>query len=280
MSAPTQLITSERLRLACGLVSLILWLPVRPIFPQSGQTGSLDASFDPGVMVEDVSSNTTTSKLGLKRGDVLLLWRCVGSRLELKSPFDFSRVERHRVACSGPSQFEGLRGTEHHTWDLGPEYWGITVQPNFKARLRSKYDEGVSFFAKHMFSAALDSWHELVSQSAPSWLQPWLALRAADLFAEARLWPEADTNYQRAAELAPETEPLVLADILYAWGEAFWRRSEWEHAEQRYRLALAEAERDGDIVYIAKMLNGLGSASLNGSSEEIVGGIGFGQLAK
>src|SRR5258707_7703024 len=102
-----------------------------------------------------------------------------------------------------------------------------------------------------MYSAALDSGNEFVSESQWSWLQPWLALRVADLFAEAKLWPEADTNYQRAVDLAAKTEPLVLADILYAWGEAFWQRREWEHAEQRYRLGLAEAERDGDIVYIA-----------------------------
>jgi CHAT domain-containing protein/tetratricopeptide (TPR) repeat protein len=90
-----------------------------------------------------------------------------------------------------------------------------------------------------------------------------LALRAADLFAEAKLWPEADSNYQRSVDLAGRTGPVVLAEILYAWGEAYWRRSEFEQAEQRYRRALAEAERDGDNLYIAKMLNSLGSAALN-----------------
>ncbi len=204
--------------------------------------------------------------MGIQRGDVLLLWECGDSKLHFESPVDFYRTQGHMVTCAGPSQVEGLRGSEHHTWALGRGDWGISVQPNFIDSLQSKYDEGLSLFTKHMYPSALDCWHELANQAPPSWLQPWLSLRAAEFFAEARVWQRADVNYQKAADLASEARgggSLVLAEILYAWGEAFWQRSDWEQAERRYRKALAEVERYGDVQQIGKMLNCLGSVALN-----------------
>ena len=245
------------------LVALIVSPLVRLIVAQSPQHESMAATVEPGVMVEAVHPNTAGARTGVRLGDVVFRWRCDDAKHELESPFEFSRAERLSVTCKAPSQLEGRRGNDRHTWTLGRGNWGITVQPNFGRAGRSAYEEGLSLFNRHLFAAASDRWHDLGSQG-PRWFEPWLALRAAEMFTESKLWPEADRNYKRAVDLADGAGREVLSDILCAWGEAFFQRSEWEEAEHCYRQALSEAERDpSDTLYVAAILNSLGSVALN-----------------
>jgi CHAT domain-containing protein/Tfp pilus assembly protein PilF len=109
---------------------------------------------------------------------------------------------------------------------------------------------------------AAQVWEALADQNLGLSLQTWLLFSAADLYGDSRQWERADVYYQRA--VASSTKPKILAQVLKAWGETFWRRNRWDEAEERFQSALLEAGKSGsDTLVVARCLNSLGSVALN-----------------
>jgi len=184
---------------------------------------SLAAGFHQGVVVETVSRQGAGTGAGVRPGDTFLQWSCSGTTGALDTPFDFRTIETEALACGAATAVRGLRGMEQRVWRLPRIEWGISVRPTFDDRIRTDYFEGRKLAEQGNLGGAARVWEALVDQNLGLSLQTWLLFRTADLYANDRQWDRADVYYQRAVELASRTKPAILAQVLKAWGETFWR---------------------------------------------------------
>ena len=197
-----------------------------------------------GVVVAKVAKNSKGEKAGLKEGDLLLRWVRNDAQGEIESPFDLSQIETEQ-APRGNVTIDGLRGTEKQTWTLGPANWGISTRPNLPESLLNSYLESEELAKAGKPAQAAQQAQEAAKQIEsphPDWLKAWFLFHAAELFAVAAQWQQADGSYQDAVQQA-SGEPAIAARLLLAWADTYQQRSDWANAEKYYQQAIAESRK-------------------------------------
>ena len=198
-----------------------------------------------GVVVEKVAKNSEAEKAGLKEGDLLLHWARGDAQGEIQSPFDLRQIETEQ-APRGNVTINGLRGVDKQAWTLGPDSWGIKARPNLPEPLLASYREGREHANAAKPVEAADEWRALakkIENSKPAWLCPWLLSQAAESFADARQWQEADSSYQDAVQQAGGAGSVIVAQLLRAWAVTYQKRNDGSNAEKYYQQAIAESRK-------------------------------------
>jgi len=257
----------KRLILISGMLfAAVLICPVLGSETLSQQNTSLVI---PGVVVEKVAPHGESEKAGLQEGDILLAWSRGDNKGEIQSPFDIMDVETEQGRLGGV-KLEGLRGAarQRQTWSLGPSSWGLTTRPNFSEPLLSSYLQGQELANRGKAAEIVEAtkrWKELARQSSAamaSWLATWLYFHNAEVLRNAKLWKEADENYQSAVQSVSAASPVVGARVLQAWANAYQQRNDWANAEKYLQQSVVKVESTGSgRLLIALDLNTLGTVS-------------------
>ena len=216
------------------------------ILVTSGIAGDRPTSEPPGgVVVETVVKGLAADRGGFQEGDVIFTWMRGESKGDIQSPFDVTTVDIDQ-ALLGDVTFEGLRGQEKHIWTLGQDKWGLETRPALPEPLLSAYRQGRELAAAHKLADAAGRWRaaaEKAQNLQPPWLASWFLSKAAEMLAEAQTWKEADAAYQQALDLAAETGPAIMSQLLEQRAKALQRRQEWSTAEKYHLLALTERRK-------------------------------------
>jgi CHAT domain-containing protein/Tfp pilus assembly protein PilF len=252
------------MKLGNGMVRLAaLCLASGPLMAQAASSSSQGSNeLRPGIVVEKVAENSEAKKAGIQTGDILLQWTRGNVQGEFQSPFDLTSAEIEQAPC-GAVTLAGFRGAEARTWKLGPDSWGIQVRPNFLTAQLVIYREGEERAVAGKLNEAGEKWRVLAAQSgAPdsSWLHAWLLVRTAQLHTNVRQWTEADQLHDEATRASAAARPEVQAQLQRSWGETFMLRSDWEHASEHVRQAIAVEQATGsETLGLALALDDLGS---------------------
>jgi CHAT domain-containing protein/Tfp pilus assembly protein PilF len=198
----------------------------------------------PGIVIEKIAKYSEAEKAGLAEGDIILRWSRSDAKGQIQSPFDLITVEMEQAPL-GAVALEGIRGSENKVWSVGQDTWGLHARPNFGDVILAIYREGQELAAAGKLREAAEPWRAVAGQAGttvPAWLRPWLFFHIAALQTETRQWTEADEAYQEAVKSGTYAGPDITAQMLRAWGRTFEQRSDWPHAEQYYRQAMAEKQ--------------------------------------
>jgi hypothetical protein len=231
----------------------------------SGHATGVSEELQSGAVVEAVDPNLEGDRAGVREGDILLSWSQGENRGEIHSPFDLSWTETE-WKCKGPVTVQGRRGKAERIWVLGSGKWGIQTRPNLSANFLPIYKRGDDLAHKGKLGKAMALWgnssggaHSSRSGSPNSLLHIWLLFHAGRVLADAQQWMEADIAYQTAMQQAEEAGPVVAAQIVESWGEAFEKRNAWDEAEKRYQQAIVENRKiSNDNLSLVVNLNSLG----------------------
>jgi CHAT domain-containing protein/tetratricopeptide (TPR) repeat protein len=227
------------------------------------QTNADDIRFSllQGVVIEKITKNSEAEKAGLQAGDILSSWTRGDAKGQIETPFDLAETEIEQ-SPRGNVTLEGLRGTEQHSWTLGPDVWGIEARPNFQGKLLDIHQQGQQLFAAGKFNEAAARWRagaEEAQRTGIGSAGPWLLLRAAETLSDARQYKDADAAYQQAAQMVEGANSKLIAQLLRARADRFQRRNDLDNAEKYYPQALAESEKSGSKnLTIALILDSLG----------------------
>jgi len=215
------------------------------------------STVEPGVVVEEVEAGREGNKAGLKVGDVLLSWSRGDASGDIASPFDISLLEIEQKP-RGPVTIKGLRGTEMHTWMLGPDAWEIQARPNFQGKLLDSYQEGQQLLTAGKLAEAAECWRVLASHSDGS-VPVWLLVHTGEKFATEHQWKEADGAYQDAIAQARGAGRNITTILYRIWAQTFYQRSDWTNAEKNMQQAIVESRKlDSESLVIATSISGLG----------------------
>jgi len=241
----------------------LLWVP---IFCSSGQV-TTDADYSQplksGVMIEKVATHSEAEKSGIQAGDVLLIWTRADAKGKIESPFDLAQIEIEQ-APRGNVTLDGLRGSEAHSWTIGPNVWGIEARPNFQGKLLDIYQEGQKLSDAGNFSEAQRQWQLVALETQRSqldWIAPWLSFHSAEMLSNAKQYKGVDDAYRQAVQAIGNDSP-TLAYVLLRWATSFRRRGDLDSAEKYYQQAAAVAENSGTEQLLAALsLNNLGNVA-------------------
>jgi CHAT domain-containing protein/Tfp pilus assembly protein PilF len=206
--------------------------------------GQPATTLKPGIVIEKIAKYSEAEKAGLAEGDIILRWSRSDAKGQTQSPFDLITVEMEQAPL-GAVALEGIRGSENKVWSVGQDTWGLQARPNFGDVILAIYREGQELAAAGKLREAAEPWRAVAGQAGttvPAWLRPWLFFHIAALQTETRQWAEADEAYQEAVKSGTNAGPDITAQMLRAWGRTFEQRSDWPHAEQYYRQAMAEKQ--------------------------------------
>ena len=120
---------------------------------------------------------------------------------------------------------------------MGTDTFEIRARPNFSESLRTVYREGRQLARSGDLLQAVERWRiaaNEVREPSSAWIRSWLFSRAAELFARARRWKEADDLYQSAIEPREGVSLAIRADLLEDWAKTLDDRRDWANAERYY----------------------------------------------
>jgi CHAT domain-containing protein/Tfp pilus assembly protein PilF len=227
---------------------LALMLVSRPAW--STHQERISIKHESGIVVEELAHGTEGEKAGLQEGDTLLTWSRSNEAGEIQSPFNLTQIETEQAPL-GTVKLEGLRGTEHQAWSLGPDNWGLTTRPNFSSETLGPYLEGRDLVRTGKPSEILKGtglWRELserYSGSQASSFPAWLCFHAAESLKDAKQWKEMDNAYQSAIQFAEKTNPVITAQLFQAWAKTNQLRNDWAGAEKHFQLAIEGFQSTG-----------------------------------
>jgi CHAT domain-containing protein/Tfp pilus assembly protein PilF len=203
---------------------------------------------EPGVIVEGVTKDLEASKAGLQTGDVIQDWRRGEDQGQVKSPLDLSWVEAEQ-APRGEVILCGIRGRQKRTWRLGPGRWELMARPKLPEDVLILYRNGLQLIQEGKASEGATRWREGAAQALQKHLNLsslWLHYRAANVFASARQWMEADEAYRQVIDQSAEAGPQIEALVWREWARVYTNpRSDLDHAEECARHALAKSQTGG-----------------------------------
>lgn len=231
------------------LLLVLIGLPILSLSQTAGLISTNDKTLvsRQGTVVDEVTKNSAAEKAGLREGDVLLTWSRGDAAGQIDSPFDVSLVAIEQ-APRGIVSLKGLRGSEESAWKIGPGPWGLKTRSALQQSVLQSYLEGRKLSQEAKWSEAAKYWQTAAGQldnSTPISMRLWLFSQAADAFAQARQWKEADDTYQRALQQAGEASPAIRALLLRGWAKAYQQHSDWLNAEKYYQQSTAENEKQG-----------------------------------
>ena len=221
----------------------ILWA-YHPAAAQSGnQTVNSTATVAPGAVVESISKGTEGERSGLQPGDLILSWSCQDRHGTIESPFDIATVTNEQ-ATLGPVTLEGIRASQHSTWTLATNEWGLGVRPAFAADLGALYSDGEKAVAGGNLDQAFHDWdlldEKLRNSSAP-WVIPWLLVHQANQVAGAN-WEKANFFYKGAIQSSTEAAPILRAKVFFEFATALRKRGDFAAAEKYYQESIAQIQ--------------------------------------
>jgi len=221
--------------------------------PVLGQTPSLRTvpnpgpavEFNQGLVVEGTAKNLEGEKAGLVEGDILRGWSRGTDNGQFESPFELLEVEAEQKP-QGPVTLEGTRHGQRQTWSMGPDQWGVEVRPSLPPRLISLYREGRELVQAGKLADAGVQWQAAAAEGKEyscSWLRPWFLYRAAEMFAHAQEWQDADRLFKEAIGQAEQASPDDRAQLLKALSRNYEQQSDLPNAEKYQQLALDELQK-------------------------------------
>ncbi|HTC95029.1 MAG TPA: CHAT domain-containing protein [Terriglobales bacterium] len=220
------------------------------------------AQFNPGVVIEEVAKNSEGERAGLQPGDIVLRWSRAEAKGEIESPFDLSAIEIEQEP-QGNVTLEGTRGEEKRVWVMGPDDWGMKTRPNLSQNLLSIYQEGQELAKAGKGTEAAERWRRAATEAqneSLSALSTWLLFHAAEQFADARQWKEADDAYRKTLEMSDGTEPALRAQLFRSWAVTYERRDEWKRSQSCYQQAIDSQKSNAESLLAAAILSSQGEA--------------------
>jgi CHAT domain-containing protein len=210
-----------------------------------------------GVIVESVSKHTNAEKAGIQADDVLLSWSSAQANGEIDSPFDLGYL-RFEYGSRGPVLISGLRGSEHRTWILGSDTWGISARPDFSGSLLQIYLKGKQSATSGNLIQAAEIWRGALPEAREygnPWLSSWLLSCAGWVLFDAKQLDAYDMTYREAIQEAGSAGPIARAEILRQWAERHEYQDDLANAEKYYSEVLIEWESLGrDSMTVANTL--------------------------
>ena len=278
-------------------VFLLLILP-RPILVASADPSRKATNGSPGIVVEDVTKNSTAEEAGIRQGDRLIAWRRPGNQTTdskgadgtFREASDFLYLNWEQ-SPRGKITLTGLRNGKPVTFVLPPDNWeisrrpwmpegsftllspdwGMSVMPLMPAATLSAYEQARAHLKAGEPQDAFSIWMRTASEveSANPHLARWFWTRAADALSSAQAWQLADEALDRAARQAErEGDAQGLGEICYRQGSSRYRRQDMAGAEISFKKA-AELWRGtaGDSLTLAAVTATLALvANLRGDS--------------
>lgn len=218
------------------------------------------AAASPGVVVESVTRSSEALASGMRVGDVLRSWSRGDKNGAIESPFDLMVLEIQEAPL-GAVTIEGLRGTERHTWRLGPETWDVRTRPNFPPHALKLLINSREFLRDGKIPQAESNWLSIGSLSNSSWLYSWCTWDAAEFLARRKKWRAANAFY-REAVIRAGSSPLVKSLLLREWALTFRESGGWAQVEEHLRESVREAQKIGDgTLLVATILTDSGVVS-------------------
>jgi CHAT domain-containing protein/tetratricopeptide (TPR) repeat protein len=214
-----------------------------------------------GVVVESMTRSSEAGASGIKTGDVLLSWSRGASGGAITSPFDLLTIEIEQAPL-GPVTIDGVRGTEKHSWRLGPEAWEVKTRPNFSPAELKALLHAREFLRQGRTSESRSIWRSIVSSTGPrSWTYSWCAWDAAERMAGKRDWGGVNVFYREAVASADPDSPTKVL-LLRAWSLALEESGDWKQVEEHLQASLRQAEKLGnETLLVAAVLNDSGLVS-------------------
>ena len=228
-----------------------------------------------GVVIEQVEKNSAAERVSIQEGDIFLRWSRGDANGKIETPFDLSWIEIEQ-GPRGPVTLEGLRNNQKLTLRVEAGSWGVKSRPNLQGTLLSLYREGQELARSGNLPEAVKRWQSCAAraQSQRRGAGSWFLFQAAEAWARARKWTEADSAYQAALDSAGS--PVEVAQVLRRQANVFQQQHEWDKAEKYYRQALDEdAKLAGESLFGARCLNNVGvlfgrRGDLNKAEEQFV----------
>src|SRR5690242_19435962 len=98
-----------------------------------------------------------------------------------------------RAVTTGAVALEGMRGPNHQTWIMGPDFWGLETRPDFSPSLLALYQERQQAVLAGKLKPIARLWQEseLPDGMQQPWLRSWMAFQSGKMFGANGQWEEA-----------------------------------------------------------------------------------------
>jgi len=218
----------------------------------------------PGVVVESVDPACEAAKAGLAAGDLLVAWSTPapdsrgGPFLTYAHWLEFVSEQAPR----GTVALSGSRGGTPLSLTIAPGKWPVTAAPRLSPKWESAAADGQRLVASGEVEQGTAVWEALagrLSERGATAEASWFIRRSAEAWLakgeKGRAW---DTLSGGAARLEKEAAWRASAS-LWDWAGAAWERAkERERAREACGLGLADWNRVGPCLGLARELGSLG----------------------